>query len=150
MSRSSRYLPWLALLAIGCAIGCATKQTGGSPETDAVKKGIVAILVGPKACDLKYPKVQISKADGEVAIWVAKKKTDKVRIEFEKEIFEGMTPSPEGGRWVPKDCGTRICYSGEIKETTIPSPTVDYKYWQVLIHADGTEELCDGHMIVNP
>jgi len=149
MSRSSRYLPGIALLAIGCAVGCAKKEAGGSPEILAIKKGIVANVVGPKACDLKYPKVQISKADGEVGIWAAKKKTDKVRIEYEQEIFDGMTQS--GSRWVPKDCGTsRICYSGNIKSTVTPSPTVEYKYWQILIHEDGTEDPCDGHMIINP
>ena len=51
MSLSSRYLAGLALLAIGCAVGCARKENGGS-ETHGIKKGITAIVVGPKSCDL--------------------------------------------------------------------------------------------------
>jgi len=149
MSCSSRYLSGLAILVIGCAIGCAKKQGGDTSETPTIKKGIVANVVGPKACDLKYPKVQISKVDGEVAIWAAKKKTDKVRIEFDKELFVGMQQQGNG-RWVPKDCGTsRVCYSGEIKDTTEPS-TTEYKYWQILIDEANNEDPCDGHMIINP
>ena len=148
MPRSSRYLTGLALLVIGCAIGCAKKEAGGSPEIVAVKKGIVANVVGPKACDLKYPKVQISKADGEVAIWVAKKKTDKVRIEFDEELFVGMQQQ-SNGKWVPKDCGTsRVCYSGEIKaDRPARRNTSTGRFSSTQAN---NEDPCDGHMIINP
>ena len=150
MSCSSRYLAGLALLAIGCAVGCARKQAGGPPEDQAIKKGITAIVVGPKACDLNYPKVQISKVDGEVAFWVAKRKTDKLRIEFTEELFVDMDHLANG-RWAPKGCDgkTRACYSGDIKDSTAPGST-EHKYWQILIDEKNNEDPCDGHMIINP
>ena len=148
MRTSSRYLTVLAMLAIGCAFGCK-KNDGGSMGTDRIKKGISAVVVGPKACDLNYPKVQISKTDNEVTIWVAKKKTDKLRIEFDAEIFDGMTNVD--GKWIPKDCGTsRICYSGSIKDSVVPSDH-EYKYGQTFLDENGSVlETCDGRMIINP
>ena len=147
MPTPSRYLTSLALLVIGCSVGCGTKNTGES--MGGIKKGISAIVVGPKACDLNYPKVQISKSDSEVAIWVAKKKSSKLRIEFDDEVFEGMTKNAEG-KWIPKDCGTsRICYSGNINANVAPS-NHEYKYGQVLIDENDHEDPCDGRMIINP
>jgi hypothetical protein len=147
MRTPSRYLTVLVMLVIGCAFGCKKKGSNTSGEPDRIKKGISAIVVGPGPCDLNYPNVQISKTDSEVAIWVARKKTDKLRIEFDTEVFEEMTNV--NGKWIPKDCGTsRICYSGNIKDTVVPSEH-EYKYGQVLIR-DNNEESCDGRMIINP
>jgi hypothetical protein len=151
MSRSSRCLSGLAFLAIGCAIGCTKKEAAVSPELHPIPKGIFAIIVGPKPDDLSHKKVQISKLDAEVVFWVAKKKTDTLRIEFEEELFEGMTEQQSNGRWVPKDCGmSRACYSGDIKDTTIPSPTVEHVYWQVLTDRNSQEHPADGMIIINP
>ena len=85
-----------------------------------------------------------------MAIWVAKKKTDKLRIEFDQELFVGMKQQANG-RWAPKDCdGTsRVCYSGDIKDSTEPG-TTEHKYWQILIDEKNNEDPCDGHMIINP
>ena len=148
MPTSSRYLTGLALLIVGCAVGCGRKNAGEPTDADhTYKKGIRAIVVGPKPDQLNYPNVQIAKSDDEVAFWIAKKKTDNLRIEFDAEIFEGMTQV--NGKWVPKDCGTsRICYSGNIKDSVVPSDH-EYKYGQVLIDKDG-EHSADGHMIINP
>jgi hypothetical protein len=146
---SFRPAPFLLSLSVGVVIAFLV-HASGPPPPPPVAKGILAIVVGPKACQLNYPKVQISKVDGEVAIWVARRKTDKLRIEFENEVFEGMMRQANG-RWVPAGCGTsRVCYSGNIKDTTTPSPTVEYKYWQILIDTAGKEDPCDGHMIINP
>ena len=78
-------------------------------DADHIQKGISAIVVGPGACKLNYPKVQISKADGEVAIWVAKKKTDKLRIEFDDEVFKEMDKI--NGKWRPGKAARRYVTS---------------------------------------
>ena len=148
MPTSTRYLTVLALLAIGCVLACKKRDAATSTEPLNIKKGITAIVVGPKSCDLNYPNVQISKIDGEVAIWVAKNKTAKLRIEFDEEIFEGMDNI--NGKWIPKDCGqSRICYSGDVKPSVVPSER-EYKYGQVLIDQNNNEDSCDGRMIINP
>jgi len=150
MSRSSRCLSGLAFLAIGCAIGCTKKEAAVSPELHPIPKGIFAIVVGPQPDQLNYPKVQISKGDGEVAFWVARKKTDKLRIEFDDEVFEGMTKLGNG-KFAPKDCGeSRACYSGNIREATLPKPDPGYKYGQILIDENRQERSADGMIIINP
>ena len=117
---------------------------------ETIKKGITAVVVGPNPDQLNYPDLEISKRDDEVTLWVAKKKTDRLRIEFEDEIFEGMTPQ-KNRRWVPAGGGTsRVCYSGEIKETITADPTKLYKYWQILIDKNNNEREADGRIIINP
>lgn len=148
MANRPRPAPVLLTLLLVMVIIACTAQTTVEPAP-VYQKGIFAIVVGPDPCDLHgNSHVQISKRDDEIAIWVAKQKNDLLRIEFEKEVFEGMYKGTKG--FVPSGCGaSRICISGNIKVN--PDPSIVYKYWQYLKDSTGgPERPCDGSMIVNP
>ncbi len=146
-SSSLRPAPIFLSLLAGILIGIAV-HASGYLEGLFTPKGIRAIVVGPTPDKLNYPKVKISKGAAEVALWVAKTRTDTLRIEFEDDVFEGMVQQANK-RWVPAGCGTsRTCYSGNIKAGTPYIPDPGYKYWQVLIDAQG-EHPADGHIIID-
>lgn len=147
-TKSWGFLLVLISVIVGALLVLAL-QGSGILDSIFTPKGIRAVLVGPGPEQLNYPKLKISKGGGEVVVWVAKTKTDKVRIEFQNEIFEGMTQLPNG-RWRPKDCGgARVCYSGEIKDGTEYSRD-GYKYWQILIDSSNVEHSADGRIIIDP
>lgn len=106
-------------------------------------KGTRAIVVGPSAATLNYKRVALSKEKGDIAFWASREKTRHLKIEFEQEIFEGM--SHEGVRF-RVSCAGRTCSSGEIRAAT---PEGAYKYWQILEGPEGQDkDEKDGWIII--
>ncbi len=119
-----------AVLTLGASSGCTPK-------------GIRAIVVGPSAATLNYAKVALSKEKGDIAFWASREKTRHLKIEFEQEIFEGM--SHVGNRYQVA-CSGRTCSSGEIRAATPEGP---YKYWQILEGPEGqNKDEKDGWIII--
>jgi hypothetical protein len=81
--------------------------------------------------------------DGEQASWYSSSPKKRARIEFGKEVFEGMTQDTVSRRWrVP--CDNRQCDSGKIK-----IGYGEYEYWQILQDPDGNNRKeKDGWIIV--
>jgi hypothetical protein len=124
----------LATVVAGAALG---GFSGCTP------KGTRAIVVGPSAATLNYKKVALSKEMGDIAFWASKEKNRHLKIEFEDQIFEGMTPV--GSRY-RVNCSGRTCFSGEIRESTQYGL---YKYWQILEGPDGqNKDEKDGWIII--
>lgn len=133
-NRASRCRIVLAAFVAAVVIG------GGSACTP---KGIKAIVVGPSAATLNYPRVALSKEKGDIAFWASNGKNRNLKIEFEQEIFAGMTK--EGNRY-RVNCAGRTCSSGEIREGT---PYGSYKYWQILEDPNGeNRDEKDGWIII--
>jgi hypothetical protein len=106
-------------------------------------KGTRAIVVGPSAATLNYERVALSKEMGDIAFWASKEKNRYLKIEFEDEIFEGMT---KVGNRYRVSCSGRTCFSGEIREAT---PYGLYKYWQILEGPEGqNRDEKDGRIII--
>ena len=127
-----------------CRIVLATLVAGiiGSGSA-CTPKGIKAIVVGPSAATLNYKKVALSKDMGDIAFWASKEKNRHLKIEFEDQIFEGMTPV--GSRY-RVNCSGRTCFSGEIREST---PYGLYKYWQILEGPEGqNKDEKDGWIVI--
>jgi hypothetical protein len=137
---TSGFRPATLLLSIlAAAVIGFLAHASGALDSIFTPKGIRAIVVGPRPDQLNYKDLKISKGDGDVIFWVAKTKTDKLRIEFDEEIFDDMTQS--GAKWVV-DCKNRSCYSHDVK--------ADFVYkegTQILIDAAG-EHPYDGHIII--
>ena len=124
----------LATLAAGMVFGGSSACT---------PKGTRAIVVGPSAATLNYKKVALSKGKGDLAFWASTEKTRYLKIEFEDQIFEGMTPV--GSRY-RVDCAGRTCSSGEIRAETANGL---YKYWQILEGPEGqNKDEEDGWIII--
>lgn len=145
--RSFRSVHVLLALFAGVLIGLIV-HASGIFEDIFTPKGIRAIVVGPKPDQLNYPKLSMSKGAADIAVWVAKTKTDKVRIEFKDEIFKDMTPLANG-RYLVLPGTTRVCVSGEIKPG-VSYNEEGYKYWQILVDKDGSPHEADGHIIIKP
>ncbi len=123
-------LPLFVAGAIGAGSACTPKGTR-------------AIVVGPSAATLNYKKVALSKDMGDIAFWASKEKNRHLKIEFEDQIFEGMTPV--GSRY-RVNCSGRTCFSGEIREGTSEGL---YKYWQILEGPEGqNKDEKDGWIII--
>ncbi len=139
MSKVFTLVTAVVMLAAGFLIGRAVDIDIFTP------KGILAVVVGPAADTLSHKKVKISAPKEEVLFWASKQKKRFLRIEFEKEVFDGMTHLANG-RYALDDCKGRRCFSGDVKAGVAGG---EYKYWQALFDPDGShEDLKDGWIVI--
>lgn len=136
-------------LLILTGLGCATIYDSRDKHY-IVAKGLVVVVVGPKASDLNIDELRIRKDLDEVALWVHKLKGKNLYIEFDEEVFENMTKQ-SNGRW-RVNCQKRHCYSDEIKlYYTKPEdkPKNKHTYYQIVEDAT-SREVKDGIIIIDP
>jgi hypothetical protein len=139
--QTSRFLAAVVVLLVGVAIG-ATLAARGAFDKLFTPSGVRAVVVGPDPARLSIGKLRISKDRADVVFWAARRKDDRLFIEFEDEVFEGMEAQANGRYRV--QCAGRTCYSREIK-----GAYGDFKYWQILIGPDGTPREADGRIIID-
>lgn len=137
----SRSLAAIVFLVAGVAIGGILAVRGVFDKL-FTPSGVRAIIVGPDPSKLSIGKLRISKEKADVVFWAARRKDDRLFIEFEDEVFEGMEAQANGRYRV--QCAGRTCYSREIK-----GAYGDFKYWQILIGPDGTPREADGRIIID-
>ena len=126
---------WIVLAALVAGV------TGGGSA--CTPKGTRAIVVGPSAATLNYKRVALSKEKGDLAFWASTEKNRHLKIEFEDQVFEGMT---RVGNRYRVNCAGRTCSSGEIRPETANGL---YKYWQILEGPEGqNKDEKDGWIII--
>jgi hypothetical protein len=111
--------------------------------------GVQRVLVGPGACDVK-PECITIQAGRDTVQWntTGVPQGKDLWIEFDQQIFSGMTSS-NGGKSYRVACAGQQCLSGAVN-STIPTPPArlkEYKYSQTL-HDSGTNQACDGRIII--
>ena len=143
---SPRFSRWAPLLIVGLAFGDLACNKGVDSSHPPFPKGTSVIVVGPNPDQLTIPKLGLSKNNADVTFWVAKKKSDKLYIEFDKQVFADMQPQPNG-RYRVECPDSRWCFSREI---VVAPGTEEYKYWQVLVGPDGASREADGRIIIDP
>lgn len=122
---STRWLTHTSVLAVGVVLGFLLRFLLPAGPVS----GSNSILVGPAAKHLTIPELELSKSDHDVVWWNARNPRKSLWIEFEEEIFEGMTPGKFGKFRV--QCNGANCFSGPIREGAPEKKK--YKYWQVLV-----------------
>ena len=145
LSRLSRAI---LVVLLAAALGCASTKTDGG-HFKVVKKGTSVVVVGPKPENISIDELHLSKGNEEVAFWVTDKKNKLLSIEFEKEVFENMTPLANGRYQVT--CKGRQCFSDEIKIPYNAGGEIynRYTYYQVLVEGGQTNR-SDGIIIIDP
>lgn len=145
MARTLRPIHLVAVFVVAGVIGFAVRATDILDDIFP-PKGTYAIVVGPNPDQLNHSKVKLSKTDADIVMWVAKTKTDKIRIEFDQEVFDDMDKLSNGHFAIRPSGTSRVCVSGEIKSG---ADYKEYKYTQVLIDQHGQEHPFDGRIIIN-
>lgn len=112
-------------------------------------KGNHTITVGPRASDLNGDDcLRLKKT--ELLMWVAKDPQRELTIEFEDQIFDGMTPGhvENGKQLYVVDCRNRHCFSRTVKSEA--APDVKHKYWQYLSDpGGGNPDKADGWIVID-
>jgi hypothetical protein len=146
-------------LFIGFLVGRAVSphQPPGPPPTvtplpePCSAKGNHTVTVGPKASDLNGDDCLKLKKD-QLLTWVAKDPKRMLTIEFEDQIFDGMTPghNVNGKQLYVVDCRNRHCFSRSVK-SDVPEDGAKHKYWQFLSDdpGGGNPDQADGWIVID-
>lgn len=139
---SSRVLTLLGALLVGGLLVWMLKSPPVRPHPPFDADGTNAILVGPKAADVSIPRAYLSKKANDMVVWVAKDPKAGLYIDFEKEVFEDMTPT--GGRY------RVVCEKSRCDSHAIKAEPGEYVYYQTLVDSSGTPVKEDGWIVINP
>jgi hypothetical protein len=151
MANGTRPLSLLIVLVIGAAIGCCG-HSKPRPTHQAVP-GDHFLKVGPAAREVG---AVISQSGKHVVFWQARDNTMTLQIRFKAADFPQRAMPPfEGGTngqdQVFECKSPQPCKSGDVNANlSPPADGLYYKYWQTLIHADGTKEEADAGIIIQP
>lgn len=138
----SRWISAVLALVVGFGIGFVVLKT----ERAQLGAGNQSVHVFEDPKDGDLPHVDPNEATiglNDFVMWVSDNAKKDVMVEFEKEVFHGMT-QVKNGRWQPKNCKGRNCGSGAVK-----AGPGKYKYWQILEDPGGANRKeKDGWIII--